>query len=184
MDSSENIITRVGSEPNEHLVIMLHGWSGDERSMWVFQEVFPPTSLIVSVRGMYPAVGGGYQWIAESPSIKVACSQFQPAIEYLREVVGEINLQGHPIEKLILVGFSQGAALSFAAMGDLKPDRIVSIAGFIHRDVIGRKRRTRFFGAMALKMNTYRLNELVQMCNSSMIRVLRSHSVKPMLGTS
>jgi predicted esterase len=127
----QGIIIRQTSALPTLLVIMLHGWSGDERAMWVFENVLPPSSMAVSIRGLFPVKKGGYQWTNESPSIDLDMTTFDDASTYLKTVrddlVAELN---HPI-KVVLMGFSQGAALAFASAGKLKSDGIVAIAGFL-----------------------------------------------------
>ncbi len=127
----QGILVRQTSEPATFLVIMLHGWSGDERAMWVFKNVLPPSSMAVSIRGLFPVKTGGYQWTNESRSIDLDTTKFNDASVFLRSVRDDlINELKDPI-KVVLMGFSQGAALAFASMGDLKPDGIVAIAGFL-----------------------------------------------------
>ena len=127
----QGVLIRQTSEPASFLVIMLHGWSGDERAMWVFENVLPPSSMAVSIRGLFPVKTGGYQWTNGSPSIDLDTTKFNDASVFLRSVRDDlVNELKDPI-KVVLMGFSQGAALAFASMDDLKPDGIMAIAGFL-----------------------------------------------------
>ncbi len=127
----QGILVRQTSEPAKILVIMLHGWSGDERAMWVFENVLPSSSMAVSIRGMFPVKNGGYQWTNESPSIDLDITKFDDASIFLKSVKDDLVAELKDSIKVVLMGFSQGAALAFASLGDLKPDGIVAIAGFL-----------------------------------------------------
>ncbi len=127
----QGILVRQTSEPATILVIMLHGWSGDERAMWVFENVLPSSSMAVSIRGMFPVKNGGYQWTNESPSIDLDITKFDDASIFLKSVKDDLVAELKDSIKVVLMGFSQGAALAFASLGDLKPDGIVAIAGFL-----------------------------------------------------
>lgn len=125
------ILVRQTSGPPTILVIMLHGWSGDERAMWVFENVLPPSSMTVAIRGIFPVKNGGYQWTNESPSIDLDMTKFDDASIFLKTVRDDIVTELKDPIRVVLMGFSQGAALAFASAGDLKPDGIVAIAGFL-----------------------------------------------------
>ena len=127
----QGILVRQISEPPTFLVIMLHGWSGDERAMWIFENVLPSSSMAVAIRGIFPIKSGGYQWTNESPSIDLDTAKFDNASIFLRTVRDDIVAELNDPIKVVLMGFSQGAALAFASSRDLKPDGIVAIAGFL-----------------------------------------------------
>jgi phospholipase/carboxylesterase len=127
----QGIIIRQTSALPTLLVIMLHGWSGDERAMWVFENVLPPSSMAVSIRGIFPVKNGGYQWTDESPSIDLDTTKFDDASTFLRTVRDDLVAELKDSIKVVLMGFSQGAALAFASAVDLKPEGIVAIAGFL-----------------------------------------------------
>ncbi len=126
----QGILVRQTSEAVTSLVIMIHGWSGDERSMWVFENVLPPSSMAVSIRGLFPVGEGGYQWTSRPPSIDLDRAKFEDSSIFLKSVADDFRAQLEDPVKVVLMGFSQGAALAFAS-GDLKPDGVVAIAGFL-----------------------------------------------------
>ena len=86
MEYREGILVRQISEPGTLLIILLHGWGGDERAMWVFENVLPPSSMAVSIRGLFPIEDGGYQWTREPPSIELDMTKYENASTYLRTV--------------------------------------------------------------------------------------------------
>lgn len=109
-------------------ILLLHGWTGDEDSMWVFTQRLPAKNFLLAPRAPYPAPSGGYSW--SSPKIKAwpRVDDFRPAIQALDDLLNERFLPQVDFSRLSLVGFSQGAALAFA-FALLHPERIMALAG-------------------------------------------------------
>ena len=115
------------SDPAQ-VILLLHGWTGDEGSMWVFAHRLPKNALVFAPRGLYTTPLGGFGWHPFKPKAWPWVDDFIPAIEALENLLHEGQLSNPAGSALSLVGFSQGAALAYAyAM--LKPQRIVSLAG-------------------------------------------------------
>ncbi len=113
--------------------LMLHGWSGDENVMWVLESVLPEDSYIVAARGIQRLSTGGYHWAGSSASTKVGFHDFEPAISALRTTLDGLR-QTHDFGKgkLLVMGFSQGAALAFAvARAGIPVAGIIALAGFV-----------------------------------------------------
>ena len=54
---------RTPEGPGPHpLMLLLHGWTGDENAMWIFANRLPKNVLLVAPRGIYPTALGGYSW--------------------------------------------------------------------------------------------------------------------------
>lgn len=121
---------QTGSGPS---IFMLHGWSGDEKVMWVLDSVLPSGSLIVSPRGIHPLSVGGYQWLQSPASTQVGFDDFKPAVDALQMTLKALKQSHRFGEKpFLLMGFSQGAALAFAAQrAGFAADGIIALAGFI-----------------------------------------------------
>ena len=115
-------------------VIMLHGWSGDEQVMWVLENVLPKTKLMAALRGLFPVQGSGYQW-AEIPGYpQEAMDNYRAGGRAVLCVVDELAAEdGLDRDEVILMGFSQGAGLSFSlvGLGMLVPRAIICLAGFL-----------------------------------------------------
>lgn len=110
------------------VIIMLHGWTGNEDSMWIFSSRLPGETLLVSPRGIFEYGSDGYSWLEDLNSEWPSLERFQPAVEGLFPVFDEINDYGGDKTKISILGFSQGAALGYT-LGLLKPGTIRSIAG-------------------------------------------------------
>jgi phospholipase/carboxylesterase len=121
--------------PDPLVLLLLHGFTGDERVMWVLNPIFPSNAIIASLRGIRPAALGGYEWASSPSGIDADMLDFRDAAHALQAVYGDIirTLTPSSPHRLLLIGFSQGAALSFAAaaLGSLQPHGIASLAGFL-----------------------------------------------------
>ena len=47
---------------SRRLLLLLHGWTGDENSMWVFARNFPRAAWMLAPRAPFLAPSGGYSW--------------------------------------------------------------------------------------------------------------------------
>ncbi|MCS6963253.1 alpha/beta fold hydrolase [Thermoflexus sp.] len=110
--------------------LLLHGWSGDERSMAVFETAFPPGWWLIRPRGPFPLPGGGYAWFPlhgdGTPDLEAARESLGQLLRLLDELAGR-----HPIDphRWMAVGFSQGGAMA-AALALRAPERIAALAVF------------------------------------------------------
>lgn len=128
--------------PGPHpVILMLHGWTGDENAMWIFAERLPKEALIIAPRGLYPAARGGYSWVVDQrrwPQVE----DFQTAAQALLEFVTVDHFPAADLSRLYILGFSMGAALGFsmallypeqirgaAALSGFLPERFESLAG-------------------------------------------------------
>lgn len=111
------------SDPiNPKTLLLIHGWTGDENSMWIFARRIPQNYWIISLRGPIQAPFGGYGWIKHDSGIWPDLSDFKiPArnlklqVDFLRE---HLSI---PTNSINLMGFSQGAAMAYA-LSVLYPD--------------------------------------------------------------
>ncbi len=130
----ENWTLRVRPGTSQRILLLLHGWTGDENSMWIFTRHFPPEYWIVTPRAPNPAHEGGYSWRAPAPRGSwPTIDLFRPAaealIEFLNHFASANQLMASPVD---LAGFSQGAALTLT-LGALYPERVRKmgiLAGF------------------------------------------------------
>jgi phospholipase/carboxylesterase len=110
------------------VMLLLHGWTGDENSMWIFTPRLPQEYLIISPRGMFRTPLGGYGWRNNSIKGWSSMSDFQPAIHALLGLVESLDLPENQVKRINVMGFSQGAALAYA-FAHMRPERIDKLAG-------------------------------------------------------
>jgi phospholipase/carboxylesterase len=117
------------SKPEKFLVL-IHGWTGDENSMWVFAEHLPECYSFLSPRAPYPAPEGGFTWrkMDQGQWGKPASSDLMPALDELFKLIDSWTANKEmKSAKMDLVGFSQGAAM-VCLMAALYPDRVGKVA--------------------------------------------------------
>lgn len=110
------------------LILMLHGWTGNEQSMWVFAPHMPSHALLVAPRGLFPAPFGGYSWSDPSNGLQTHMSDFSTAIDSLLSLITSGHYPTADTNAFSLIGFSQGAALSYA-LALTVPERVRAVAG-------------------------------------------------------
>lgn len=118
---------------NGHPFVLLHGLSGDESSLWVFESALPRRSTLLAVRGVYVWPPGGFSWVAPEVDHRYRPQDFAAGVTAVERVVNACLSSAERNRGLILVGFSQGAGLAFAAAADprLPIAGVVCLAGFL-----------------------------------------------------
>ena len=127
---------RKTDHPSPRLLLMLHGFTGDENSMWVFARDLPSHYWIVAPRALHVAEPGGYSWRPPQDGTfgRPSLEQLRPAAEALVRLVDAYQLSAKIDARVFdLMGFSQGAAMS-NLLAFLYPERIRKtgiLAGFV-----------------------------------------------------
>jgi phospholipase/carboxylesterase len=111
------------------VVVMLHGWGGDECSMWLFKQVISPETAIITPRAPVDLGNGGYLWF------HYAGSRTRPDLDSLqksRTILGHFltslpDLYPIDPERMVLIGFSQGAAIGNSLVL-IRPKGVVGVA--------------------------------------------------------
>ena len=127
---------REASEKPARLLLMLHGYTGDENSMWVFAKDLPPNLWMIAPRAPHPSETTGYSWrpLLAGTFGRHNLEQLIPAAEALVRLVDDYQASvGIEADTFDVMGFSQGAAMSNVLMF-LYPQRIQKVgilAGFV-----------------------------------------------------
>ena len=125
--------------------VLLHGRLGNEEVMWVFRRALPRPWLAVAPRAILPEGTAGFSWHAQPHGQWPELAAFDPAVDALLRFLRALpRLYNADPDRLYLIGFSQGAAVAFAAA--LREPAIArgiaGLVGFVPRvapeDVAGR----------------------------------------------
>lgn len=127
---------RESTSRSPRLLLLIHGLTGDENSMWIFARDLPSSCWIVAPRAPYGAAQGGYSW--RPPQFETlnqfSLDQLRAAAEALIRLVDEYSASaGLEASTFEVMGFSQGAAMS-SLLAFLYPERIRKVgilAGFV-----------------------------------------------------
>jgi phospholipase/carboxylesterase len=117
---------RKTDHPSPRLLVMIHGFTGDENSMWVFARDLPTHYWIIAPRAPHIAETSGYSW--RPPQFgtedRSSLDQLRPAAEALIQLIDGYQLSvGIEARVFDVMGFSQGAAMS-NLLAFLYPQRI------------------------------------------------------------
>jgi len=130
---------RHATQQPSRLLLMLHGWTGDENSMWIFARKFPEYFWIAAPRALHLAQEGGYSWRVSPPGSRGLPTLFdlKPAADALIRLVNDLSSSwGIEASQFDILGFSQGGALT-NVVALLYPGRIrraAVLAGFMPGD--------------------------------------------------
>ena len=136
--SFNNWILRVRPAHVEHprLLVLIHGWTGDENSMWVFARGLSTDHWMVAPRAPYLAEPSGFSWRPHQPGTfgRPRFEVLRPAVDGLIRLIDEYSASVKvDALQFDLAGFSQGAAMVNLA-GMLYPHRVRKmgvLAGFV-----------------------------------------------------
>jgi phospholipase/carboxylesterase len=127
---------RASSQKPARLLLLIHGWTGDEESMWVFVRNFPADYWIIAPRAPYITEPGGYSWRLRrlGDGDRPGLENLRPAAESLIGFVDAYALENSlQVSEFDMMGFSQGAALA-STLAFLHPERIRRVgilSGFV-----------------------------------------------------
>lgn len=94
--------------------IMVHGRLGNEDVMWVFRKVVPRPWLVVAPRALY-ADHDMYSWHIQEKGEWAELADFDPSVAALARFMHAMTrLYNADPDRMYLMGFSQGAAVSVA----------------------------------------------------------------------
>ncbi len=131
-------------------IVMLHGLGGNETSMWAFENAVPKDAFVVTPRALFPLETESYSWTPPRLSGWASLEDFRPSVQAVEKMLegleGEAQFDRN---RLVLMGFSQGAALAFAiaTQSELKPVAMIVASGFIPKgDLTGLRDISVFWG--------------------------------------
>jgi phospholipase/carboxylesterase len=95
------------------VVVMVHGWKGDETVMWIFKQTVPAGTAIITPRAPLAVADGGYGWFQRDGSaLQPEPDSLWAGRDQLQQFLSQLPRQ-YPVDpsRIILMGFSQGAAI-------------------------------------------------------------------------
>ena len=127
---------RESEDPDAKLLLLIHGLTGDENSMWVFARDLPAHYWIVAPRAPHPADTGGYSWRPaqfenlDRPGLDWFRQSAEALIRLVDTYCASVRLDSRRFD---VMGFSQGAGMC-SVLAFLFPQRIRKtgiLAGFV-----------------------------------------------------
>ncbi len=124
------------------LLLLLHGYGSNEEDLFSFASELPEEYFVVSAQAPYPLMYGSYAWYAinfDADENKFSdIHQAKQSRDLIVNFIDELTNK-YPIEpkKVTLIGFSQGAILSYA-IGLSYPEKvskIVAMSGYLNTEM-------------------------------------------------
>lgn len=116
---------------NKRVVLLLHGWTGDENIMWIFARKLPQDCYVIAPRAPLFCPDGGYAWaIPENdhrPGIEIYLNHCENLLHRLKNWIPEVLTDF----RLDVIGFSQGAAMAYAMCVATNPVKVAPLGGYI-----------------------------------------------------
>ena len=124
------------------LLLLIHGYGSNEEDLFSFAQELPDDYYIVSVRAPYDLQYGSYAWYAinfDADENKFSDhDQATSSRELIANFVDEL-IVNYPIDpaNVTLIGFSQGAILSYAVALSYpeKIQKVVAMSGYLNLDL-------------------------------------------------
>jgi len=127
---------RTSQSVSPRLLVLIHGWTGDENSMWIFTRGLSPDYWMMAPRAPHASEPSGFSWRPPQPltngrpSLETLLPAAGALIRLIDEYSASVKVDALQFD---LMGFSQGAAM-VNLMGMLYPHRIRKmgvLAGFV-----------------------------------------------------
>lgn len=125
------------------LLLLLHGYGSNEEDLFSFSSELPENYYIVSARAPYPLPPYGNAWYAIDFDANMnKFSNDEQAIESRDLILTFIDelLEKYPIDQnnINLIGFSQGAILSYAIALSYpqKINKVVALSGYFNQNIM------------------------------------------------
>lgn len=112
------------------VAVLVHGWLGNENAMSIFDRTLPPGLVVVSPRAPLLMEADSYGWYSRDADP----ASFQAGLEALALFVrGLPTAYRVDATRVLLMGFSQGAAMSYALLlhEPALVAAVVGMAGFL-----------------------------------------------------
>ena len=125
------------------LLLLLHGYGSNEEDLFSFATELPNDSYVISVRAPYDLQPYGHAWYAihfDADENKFSDNvQAKQSVELIAGFIDEIIKQ-YPIDakNVTLIGFSQGAILSYATALTYpeKISKVVALSGYFNQEIL------------------------------------------------
>jgi phospholipase/carboxylesterase len=140
----EYLVKKPSKIANAHpLIVLLHGYGSNEQDLFSFASELPDNAFIVSFRAPYDMMYGSYAWYAinfDADENKFSdLNQARQSRDLIMQNITQL-LSQFPINvnDVTLVGFSQGAILSYAIALSYpqKIKQIVALSGYLNVDTM------------------------------------------------
>ncbi|MDB0615289.1 alpha/beta hydrolase-fold protein [Tenacibaculum dicentrarchi] len=128
---------------NPPLLILLHGYGSNEEDLFSFAQELPENMLIISAQAPYTMGGNAFAWYAinfdavkgKFSDLEQAATSVTKIADFIDEIKSKYNTNP---DKTFILGFSQGAILSYALSFNYpnKVQHVIALSGYIDEKLI------------------------------------------------
>ena len=129
------------------VLLIMHGYGADENDLLSIASHLPQKLLVISLQAPIPLAWGGYSWYHLTQTATGLhgdnASRHESEEVLMKALPVLITQQGGDLQNVILLGFSQGAAMCYALVGKqnldsigIKVKGVAALSGYIPADVI------------------------------------------------
>jgi phospholipase/carboxylesterase len=138
------------------LLLLLHGYGSNEQDLFGFAPELPAEYYVISVRAPHVMYyGGSYAWYAIDFTADEKRFTDIPQASESRELISKFideAIESYPIDpaQVTLVGFSQGAILSYAVALSYpqKVKQVAALSGYLNHDILAEGYDKNDFGSL------------------------------------
>jgi len=135
-------LPKIKSDKPAPLLILLHGYGSNEMDLFSFAEELPDTLHIISVRAPHELSYNSYAWysinfdadqnkFSDLDEARISLSKIDTFID---EITEKCNVAKN---KVFLLGFSQGAILSYGlSLNSNKVQHVIALSGYLNEDLL------------------------------------------------
>jgi len=138
-------------------LIVLHGYGADERDLLSIAELVAPEFLTISLRAPIALQQGGFAWYHLTQTATGLhpddLSRHESEDELVQNLAGILEREGADPERVVLMGFSQGAAMWHSLLTTynlnnhgLTPRASINMSGYLPRDILAPLEQKSFAG--------------------------------------
>lgn len=133
---------RIKSDSPAPLLILLHGYGSNEMDLFSFAEELPDKLHIVSVRAPHNLGFNAYAWYSinfdadqnKFSDLDEARVSLDKISIFIDEITEKLNVDTN---KIFLLGFSQGAILSYGlSLNTNKVQHVVALSGYLNEELL------------------------------------------------
>ena len=132
--------TKKDSNP---LLLLLHGYGSNEADLFSFASELPEDYYVISARAPYDLQYGSYAWYAINFDADANKFSDHEQAKISRDLIGTFIdelLENYPIDakNITLIGFSQGAILSYAVAlsQPQKIKNVIGLSGYVSEPIL------------------------------------------------
>ena len=135
-------LPKIKSEQPAPLLILIHGYGSNEMDLFSFAEELPDALHIVSVRAPLELGYNSFAWYSinfdadqnKFSDLEEAKTSLSKISNFIDEIIVSKNINS---DKVFLLGFSQGAILSYGlSLNTNKAQHVVALSGYLNEDLL------------------------------------------------